>query len=131
MRDITEPMIARSLLVKELAEIEAKAAGFPGIKTCDIKVSRIAGKVLEPGRYHIELDAQLAIATAAFFKLSLASRGDGVLEDATRTLLLNDVRVTNDTTGLATRLIGFLGFGKGRGIKVKRADRELIAELLA
>lgn len=130
MLDITQPVLERSSLRAELEEINTKARSYPGVRSCEIEIDRIAGSRLDDGRFAIDIEATLKLATLLLPTITLKSRASGVLVTDDRALTFSSVEVTNDQTGLAIKLVNWLGFGAGRSVKIKRPDRDLIDSLL-
>ena len=116
MRDVTQAIMTRTRLPKDIAAISEKARTYPLVKDVGVDLAAIRGEQLAGDSYRLEISGAVAVATKLFLRPRFDVVGEGVLDAGTKRLRVKSVRVTNDPTGLLSKVIGWVGLAEGQEV---------------
>jgi hypothetical protein len=130
-KDITEVVMTRTDLVRDIEAVRQKCLTLPMVSSCDAELVSFKGRPLADGRYEVDITGSLRIRTNMKLALSLDATGTGEIDGSGQNLTITDVKILNDFQGLFTRVLGMTGLAAGRTLSLRVKDSALIRQALA
>ncbi len=130
-KDITEIVLQRSQLPRDIAAIRKKCLKLPMVSECDATLSSFKGRPIDEGRYEVDITGTVSIRTSMKASVTLDATGTGVIDSEGREMTITGVRILNDFHGVFSRVLQMTGLATGRTLKLREGDSAVIRSALA
>ena len=128
--DITELVLRQSDLPRDVEAIRKKCLTLPMVSACKAELSSFNGHPIEAGRFHVDIAGSIHIETRLKVGMSLAAIGTGEIDSEGQALHLTDVKITNDFSGIISKILSMTGLVAGRSLRLRPGDSALIRAAL-
>jgi hypothetical protein len=130
-RDITEIVLTRTQLVRDIEGLRKKCLQLPMIEACEAELASFKGRPIPEGRYAVDIAGSLKLTTKLQVAVTVEAAGIGEIDREGRTIEIKDVRILNDFHGVLGRVLGMAGYTKGRAFNLRPGDSAMIRDALA
>lgn len=130
-KDITELVLQKSDLVRDIEAVRKKCLTLPMVSECEAELGSFKGRPTDGGRYQVDIAGKVRIRTRMKVGITLDATGTGEIDSSGQNLTIKDVKILNDFHGLFGRVLDMTGLATGRTLRLRAKDSSLIRSALA
>ncbi|MDX2158396.1 MAG: hypothetical protein SFW09_18005 [Hyphomicrobiaceae bacterium] len=121
-KDVTAVLLREGTIGNDIAKFQQACLSNPLVSGCMVDVRRIEGRRTGEKALEVGLNAAIDLKTRMLLRLKIDVTGAGKLDTQERRVEITKLTVNNDVKGLIGGILGLLGYGVGKTVKVARRD---------
>ena len=125
-KEIPESVLLQSNMAVVIQKFRNKARAYKLVKDADLKFESVKGARVSADRFLFDSASEVSVELAGMPGLVLKISGTGEYKREERRVYLTGIKVLNDVTGFANKLIEGTGISVGRSLSVTEQDDELL-----
>ncbi len=129
-KEIPQTVLIQSNVPAVVEKFRNKARSYKMVKDADLQFESVKGARVSVDRFLFDVLGKVSVDLAGMPSLVLMFSGTGEYKREERRIYLTGLKVLNDVTGLANKLIEATGVSVGRSLHVTEQDDELLLTLL-
>jgi hypothetical protein len=125
-KDVTAAILNEGTIGNDITKFRNACLSNPLVSSCDIEVRSIQGARAPDRKLDLGIDAAIDVKTRLLMRLKIDVTGQGRLDPEQRVVTITGLKVNNDMKGLVGGVLGMLGFGVGKTVKMARKDINIL-----
>ena len=128
-KEIPQTILLQSSVPVVVEKFRNKALSYKLVKDADLKFESVKGARVSADRFLFDSLGKVSVELAGMPGLVLAFSGTAEYKREERRICLTGLKVLNDVTGFANKVIETTGVSVGRSLHVTEEDDELLLSL--